>query len=195
MFMEKDTTANVSTVTYKPVLTLNGDQIMSLPVGGTYEEKGVDAVAGDSTLAYEIVSGEVDPNTPGFYIVTYKATNSYGWSTYAYRAVLVYEGEPYKRDISGEYMFNNIIDHQNVTKYSVPGYWQIGNAWGAEGVSFPVIFADTGDGVHFGIVPDEHEAKGRYSGTAVYSTSQWTLTFSIKLESLDEPNNFKWYKL
>ncbi len=195
MFIEKDTTAHISKISYKPVLTIIGDKIISLPVGGTYEEKGVEAVAGDSTLSYEIVSGNVDPNTPGFYIVTYKATNQYGWSSYAYRAVLVYDGQAYNRDISGEYKFNNIIPNATVSKYPVDGYWQITNAWGAADVDFPLIFADTGDGLHFGIVPGEHPDKGRYSGTAVYNPSQWLLTFSIKLEALDDPNEFKWYRL
>ena len=68
--------------------------------------------AGDQPEAIEqltasIVDGEVNADVPGFYVVEYNAINQFGWLSYVYRSVLVYEGDPYGEDISGTYKPNN----------------------------------------------------------------------------------------
>ena len=194
MFIDKDTTGNVSKISYKPVMTLKGDPIISMKVGSTYTEEGVDAYAGDTLLSYEIVSGEVDPNTAGFYVVTYKATNGFGWSSYAYRAVLVHDGTPYEGDISGNYK-KGFFYNTTIQKYSVDGYYKIDNVWQQQGVTIPVIFADMGDGINFGIVPGECDL-GFYSGTATLNGA--VLTFHIHLATTDGQSldyEFDWTKI
>jgi len=193
LIIDKDTTAEISKVSIKPVMKLKGDAIMSLPVGSTYNEEGVDAFVGDSAVNYVIVSGNVNPNQPGFYVVTYKAENQYGWVSYAYRAVLIYSGSPYGEDIAGHYKKGFLFD-SDVSKYNINGYWQMTNVWSEEGVDFPIIFADKGDGT-YGIVPGDHPEKGRYGGTAVKNGNK--LKFYIHLTSPDgiETNQtFDWTK-
>lgn len=166
---------------------------MSLKVGSTYTEQGVEAYAGDTLLDYEIVSGAVDPNTKGFYVVTYKTTNGFGWSSYAYRAVLVHDGTPYEGDISGTYK-KGFFYSSTIQKYSVNGYYQMDNVWQQEGTVIPIIFADLGDGINFGIVPQDTEL-GFITGTAKRNGSK--ITFYIHLVTPDNTTydkSFDWTK-
>lgn len=182
-----DTTADISYVSTKPVMTLLGDPIISMQKGGSYTEAGVEAKVGDTILeqtsnmpGWEIIAGNVDPSAEDFYVVTYYAENGYGWGSYAYRAVLVHDGDPYGEDISGEYKVGNYSPitqgyqfETSVSKYAVgentnSGYWQIDNVWIEEGVNMPIVFADKGDGT-YGVVPSEHETKGRVFGTAFFN--------------------------
>ena len=101
---DKDTTSEISSVSVKPEIILLGEPIMSLKLGETYNDEGVKAVAGENEVIVEIESGKVDQNTLGFYVVTYKAANEFGWNSYAYRAVLVHDGSPYEtEEIGGNY--------------------------------------------------------------------------------------------
>lgn len=189
LIIDKDTTAEISKVSIKPVVKLLGDPIMSLPVGEIYNEAGIEAYAGETQIDYQVVSGNVNPNQEGFYVVTYKAENEFGWATYAYRAVLVYSGSPYGSDIEGHYKKGFLFD-ADISKYSVNGYWQMTNVWQEEGVDFPIIFADKGNGT-YGIVPGEHPDKGRYSGTAYLSGN--VLYFTINYGE-DKTITFDWTK-
>ncbi len=188
---DKDLTNEISEVSIKPVVTLLGDAILSLPVGGTYTEQGIEAYVGDSLVDYTIVSGNVDVNQEGFYVVTYLAENQYGWKTYAYRAVLVYSGSAYGSDITGNYRVGFYF-YSDISKYSVDGYWEMDNVWAEEGVDFPVIFADKGNN-SYGIVPGEHPDKGRYSGTAVNTGSSIKFTLHvISPDGIENTKNFEW---
>lgn len=165
LIIDVDTTNEISEVSIKPVVTLLGEPVISLPVGGTYTEEGIEAYVGDSLVDYVIVSGNVNVNQEGFYVVTYLAENQFGWATYAYRAVLVYQGSAYGNDIAGNYRVGFFF-YSDISKHSVNGYWEMDNVWAEDGVDLPIIFADNGDNT-YGIVPGEHPSKGRYSGTAV----------------------------
>jgi len=199
LFKDKNTTNKISKVSVKPYIEVIGDPIISMQVGATYEEKGVNASEvelGQNDLNYEIIAGNVDPNAVGFYMVTYKATNSYGWVSYAFRSVLVYDTDAYGTDIAGTYKLNgtsNLFEPGIVTKYSINGYWQITNLWQESGVVFPAIFADSGDNT-YGIVPSEHPSKGLYGGTGLRSTNfgKNVLTFYLTpaLPNGLEPNKF-----
>ena len=179
IIIDKDVTDEISSVSIKPIVELIGEPIISMPVGGKYTELGVNAFSGDDPLDYSIISGNVNPNNKGFYIVTYKAENMYGWATYAYRSVLVYSGSPYSEDISGHYK-SGFLFNSDISEYPVSGYWQMTNVWIEEGVTFPILFADKGNG-QYGIVPGEFGSKGRYGGTARKNGNN--ITFTIKLTS------------
>ncbi len=202
LFVDIDTTANVSYVSTKPVITLLGDPIISFEVGGSYVEEGVEAYAEDTLLDYEIVSGEVDPNTEGYYVVTYRAVNGFGWESFAYRAVLVHDGTPYEGDISGVYKPNLTSPGMEVSKHSINGYYDVSTFWFEAGelIDFPIVIADKGDGVHFGIVPSENEEKGRVvSGEAVFGIQNGilALTFIVKVITpggIPRDKEFIWYK-
>jgi hypothetical protein len=68
--------ANVNITIYYvddlPVITINGDNPMTLYVGGTFTDPGATAVDPDTNeLVPLVTSGEVDPNTIGTYVLTY----------------------------------------------------------------------------------------------------------------------------
>lgn len=195
LFFNEDTTDNVSYISSKPVVELLGEAIISMQKGETYVEEGISAFAADTVLDYEIVSGEVDPNSIGFYIVTYKAQNGFGWSTLAYRAVLVHDGDPYQQpEIEGNYKKGFFFD-ASITKYSKLGYWSMSNVWWEEGVEFPIIFAERKDS-SLAVVPGEHLTKGRYTGVGEFTGDSIKFTLTIVPPSGDvNIKNFGWKKL
>jgi hypothetical protein len=193
LFFDRDTTGEISSLSIKPVVTLLGDQILSLPVGGTYTEQGIEAYVGDSLVEYTIVSGNVDANQKGFYVVTYSAENQYGWETLAYRAVLVYSGEPYGTDIAGNYK-KGFAYYSVISKYPVDGYWQIDNVWQEGDVVFPIVFADNGDDT-YSIVPGEHPVKGKYSGFGVKTENNIKFTLIVvSPDGVETTKEFPWEK-
>ncbi|MCX8063719.1 MAG: DUF5011 domain-containing protein, partial [Candidatus Hydrogenedentes bacterium] len=79
---------------YPPVITLLGDNPVVLDCKEPYVEAGYTAIdPEDGDLTSEvIVTGEVDPNTPGTYIIEYKVTDhdpQYPMTTIKYRTVEV----------------------------------------------------------------------------------------------------------
>lgn len=193
LIIDKDTTSNISYTSIKPVMELLGEPIISMTVGGTYKEEGVSATAGDTVLDYTILEGEVNPGAIGYYVVVYEAVNGFGWSSKAYRAVLVHDGTPYGEDITGNYKLSFLFN-TSISKHQINGYWIIDNVFQEDGVTFPVIFADKGDGT-YGIVPGEHPTKGFYTGTAVKNGTQ--MVFTLKMVSPDgtkTTKNFTWTK-
>ncbi|MCD4792471.1 MAG: DUF5011 domain-containing protein [Bacteroidales bacterium] len=194
LFFDNDTTAELSETSTKPTITLLGEPIISIKQGDSYNDAGVEAYVGNSLVDYTIVSGSVDVSQEGFYVVTYRAENQYGWDTYAYRTVLVYSGSPYGDDIAGEYKLSFEF-REDISKHDVQGFWQMTNVYQEKGVEFPIVFADMGDNT-YGIVPGEHITKGRYSGNAVKSGN--IITFYLDIIGTDGTlisKEFSWTKI
>jgi hypothetical protein len=93
-----ETTPTGDNLTYSPtdldapIITLDGNTLVSLDVGSTYVESGAfaqDDVDGGVTV---VMSGAVDTNTPGTYTITYTATDSAGNVTTTTRTVTVGSG-------------------------------------------------------------------------------------------------------
>src|SRR5690349_11514964 len=83
-------TVGRSKITNFPILTLQGDQVMAIEKGTPFTDPGVTAKEGTNNLT-PTISGSVDVNTPGVYIITYTAVNKDGFSASATRTVVVYE--------------------------------------------------------------------------------------------------------
>jgi hypothetical protein len=105
-----DDTANVSTVTNYPVLTLNGDETVFVPQGGTYVDPGCISTEGDAVIknTSTIVgnyrgAATLDTNTPDEYLQTYTAVNKDGFSASANRRVVVYKTGDLVNSIEGVY--------------------------------------------------------------------------------------------
>ncbi|HVI47808.1 MAG TPA: immunoglobulin-like domain-containing protein [Chitinophaga sp.] len=91
------------TPTY-PVITLSGEPLLSLGIGGTYTDPGArafDSLSG-ATTQLTPYANNVDLSKPGFYSVKFLAKNAYGYRTYATRLVLA-TTVPAADDISGTY--------------------------------------------------------------------------------------------
>jgi hypothetical protein len=70
-----------------PIITLDGDTLISMDVGSTYVEPGAFAKDADGNDLAVIISGSVDTSIPGTYTITYSATN--GTTTSVTRTVAV----------------------------------------------------------------------------------------------------------
>lgn len=74
-----------------PVITLNGASTLSINLGDVYTELGysaIDNIDGDITNLMT-VSGTVDGNTPGTYVITYTSTDTFANTATAQRTVFV----------------------------------------------------------------------------------------------------------
>lgn len=99
-----------SRLTYYADLIMEGDEFMIVPVGTEYVEPGCtgtlyDKATGESkdiTNQITIGGDEVDPNTMGFYYVTYSAVGSDGYISTVTRTVCVCD-PTVTLDMSGSY--------------------------------------------------------------------------------------------
>ncbi len=96
---DASTTADVGPDTTAPVLTLTGDETVTLTAGDTYTDAGASATdqPGDLDLTDDITddSAAVDVNTPGVYIITYNVSDASGnAATPVTRTVTVKPGVP-----------------------------------------------------------------------------------------------------
>src|SRR5436853_5988997 len=102
--VENQYPSKVADVTY-PGITLKGDSAVSIAVGGTYTDAGA-TLTDDITGATSDLTAEdpavVDVNTPGLYMVTYRAANANGFETVKQRPVAVTNIDP-SADLSGAY--------------------------------------------------------------------------------------------
>lgn len=62
--------------TEAPVVTLNGEDIITLTVGQTYTEQGATVTDNVDTGLAAVISGSVDTSTAGSYTITYTATDA-----------------------------------------------------------------------------------------------------------------------
>ena len=94
-----------SRVTYYPVLTVQGDEFVIVPIGSSYTDEGCTAtLQGEDYSSHVEASGisDIDTNQAGLYYVTYTAVNADGYSVSASRTVAVCDPS-ITTDLSGSY--------------------------------------------------------------------------------------------
>lgn len=94
-----------SRLTYYADLQMLGDEFMLVPIGSEFVDPGCTATLAGEDITNKIViegADEVDPNTPGFYYITYSAVGSDGFPASVERTVCVYDPSV-TTDITGEY--------------------------------------------------------------------------------------------
>ena len=64
--------------TQAPIITLDGDILVSLDVGSSYVEAGAIATDDVDTEVAVVISGSIDPTTPGTYLISYNAKDTAG---------------------------------------------------------------------------------------------------------------------
>lgn len=108
---ESDSTSNVSKVTYYPLLTLNGDEIMFVQSGTTFADPGIIATEGDNTLEYTTSikskyrnQTSINTNIIDEYTITYSAVNQDGFPRTINRKVIVYKTGDLINSIEGVYI-------------------------------------------------------------------------------------------
>jgi len=126
------------TVTY-PTMNLVGDVALTIPVGGTYVEKGCVVKEGETDLSNLVkVSGTVNPAVSGVYTITYSYKNAgkiYPKDSLflkVRRYVGVIAPAAAAMDISGNYMRNaGVFGVATVAKTSYAGLYVNNNPGGA----------------------------------------------------------------
>jgi len=115
----KKDTLDVSKVTTYPILTLLGDQYMTIAQGATYTEPGVSATIGGAAVDFT-TTGTVNSATPGVYILEYKAINAEGFFQTAKRYVGVIAPDAAASNLSGVWKRTNNVETNwtKVTSYN-----------------------------------------------------------------------------
>ncbi len=80
--------------TISPIITLNGDSNITLPVNDTYIELGASAVDERDGSIEVIIEGSVDTSVEGSYAITYRATDKTGNEASVIRAVEIITATP-----------------------------------------------------------------------------------------------------
>lgn len=103
-------TANVSSITNYPLITVIGSNPIFVPLGGTYADPGASATENGAPIAFTSAgSGNyrkattVDTNIADEYSQTYTATNKDGFKASAVRKVIVYKTGDLVNSIEGVY--------------------------------------------------------------------------------------------
>ena len=92
----KKESKGLTRVTYYPVITLEGDNVVVIERGEEYVEPGFTCTMGEDDVTDQVtVSGEVDSNECGFYTITYTSPNNAdGFGASTSRTVVVHVSDP-----------------------------------------------------------------------------------------------------
>jgi Domain of unknown function (DUF5011) len=158
---KKETTAKISkevAVSF-PAITLKGDELMILPVGGTFAEPGAilkdDVTGKESDL--QPVSNDVNTAVPGLYVVLFKAANANGFETTVGRKVAV-TSVTGTTNVAGDYIRSSNGIAMTIEKLA-EGVYKITNPGGAgAGTATTVFMVETEKGVY--TCPDQPNDAG-----------------------------------
>nr|PZN48418.1 MAG: hypothetical protein DIU61_18790 [Bacteroidota bacterium] len=178
---ETDDTAHVSIVTTYPVINLNGDEFIIVPVGTPYSEPGAIALVGEDELPVDIIGG-VDDDEPGVNTIIYSATNTEGFVRSQERDVVVYDPATDAVDLSGSYVREATGVTVTVTKIG-PSTYHINDAGGLGEEFLDVVFVHVqGDElvVPYQVAPSSGISVRSIPGTGVITANgfQWRLEAS-----------------
>ena len=120
------TTWDHSEITYYVNFDMAGEAVMTIPVGDGFTDPGVVAYeAGEDVTSKMEITGSVDPDALGEYIITYSAINVDGFSSSVTRTVYIYD-PTITTDISGTYT-------------SQPGSWYVNNTRSTAGEDIEIV--------------------------------------------------------
>lgn len=103
-----ETSDDLSVVTYFATLQLEGETLLTIPVGESYTEPGYVATEGDADITDRVVvSGTVDTDVPGYYVLTYSVANMDGFSVSQTRRVLVVDSNNFASAYLAESQFGS----------------------------------------------------------------------------------------
>lgn len=163
-------TVGSSKITYYPIVTLKGDQLMAVTKGSTFTDPGVDAIEGSNPIK-ATVKGSVDTNTPGVYTLVYTAVNKDGYSATTYRNVAVSapDATAADNDFSGSYL-RAATGVSSVWTKLVPGAYKVVNPGGAVGADNIVVLVLNQTGLKI-TMPSQTASSGTVSSTSETTTA------------------------
>ena len=179
-FIANDNQVGSSKVTYFALLTLKGDEYMSLVQGGTYTDPGATATEKGAPISVT-TSGKVDATTPGVYTVTYSAINKDGFAASTSRTVVVLSAhETPGVDVSGTYKYVGGDFKATVTKVA-EGLYTMDNFYGPTTIAC-VFTTLNGTAID---IPDQTTGFGPVNGTGTLSaTGLMTIKFDLPAQGI-----------
>ncbi|WP_051413338.1 immunoglobulin-like domain-containing protein [Zhouia amylolytica] len=128
-----------SNITYYPTFEVIDGPYIITELGSGFTDPGVIANEGENEIPVS-VTGSVDPNTEGFYILEYSATNSDGFSATTTRNVIVTSSidDVLNTDLSGTYWRSNNPDRAAEVTKVADGFYNITDAFPPNGIA--VVF-------------------------------------------------------
>lgn len=144
--IDTPTQVGISKVTFFPVLTLKGDNIIAIENGTTFTDPGATAKAGETEVPVTI-SGTVNTNQNGVYTLTYTAVNSDGFSASIIRTVAVFKtaADAAAHNLSGDYI-RGATGTITTWERLAPGVYLVTNPGGAvSGAALTVIAFNPAD--------------------------------------------------
>jgi len=170
----------ISRVVQFAVLQMSGSEYMSVVKGSTFTDPGVKAFEGSNEIPVT-VTGSVNTNETGLYILTYSATNTDGFSATTTRTVVVIaSNELPDVDLSGKYDYVGSSTYTSTVTKVAEGTYTTDNAWSGATV-IPLVFVSL-DGATISI-PDQSTAYGAASGTGTYNGGTGKLVYTISIPS------------
>jgi len=116
------TTDDPSFITYYVRITLNGNEIITIPKGTSFVDPGFTATENNVDVTNKvIITGEVDTNKIGLYNIKYKVYNKDGFPSSIIRKVIVYDPEAPNINIKGIYK-STVIRPPINNKYKLEQY-------------------------------------------------------------------------
>jgi hypothetical protein len=92
---ENETTAGFTRITFYPILEMQGDAVIILDKGATFNDPGAIAEINGEDISDQIeVISDLNTNEPGIYHITYSAINEDGFSVSAIRTIYVADPTP-----------------------------------------------------------------------------------------------------
>ena len=168
----------ISRVTHFAVFQMSGSEYMSVVKGSTFTDPGVKAVEGSTEIPVT-VTGSVNTNQTGLYILTYSATNKDGFSATTTRTVVVIAAHEMPGvDLSGKYDYVGSSTYTSTVTKVAEGTYTTDNAWSGLTV-IPLVFVSL-DGLTLSI-PNQATAYGPALGTGTYNPATKRLVYTISL--------------
>jgi hypothetical protein len=132
-------TVGISKIVSFPAISIIGSHLVIIDQGGTFSDSGATAIVNGASVQYT-VTGSVDPNTPGVYMLSYSAQSTPpGYSSSDWRTVVVIGSDVSANDFSGTYLRSATGITSTWTK-TAEGVYSVENPGGATvGVGLKVI--------------------------------------------------------
>ena len=213
---DDENTANVSEITYYPVFELEAGSVIAVEEGTSFTDPGVTVTEEGQPIEFQ-TSGSVDTSTPGFYTLTYSATNKDGFTATESRTVVVIEPGFPELDLEGTYTSNtpafsgqSLGQEMEVEKLA-DGVYQATDTYAHPNVEVPIKFYITPEGygvmenlptspfglpygglVYFDLQPgDEFE---RTNGDVIEAPREADILFAVDLSAANFWTDKTWLK-
>lgn len=171
-----------SRITFLPDIKIIGAENFVIVSGDDFTDPGATATVNGTPIDYT-VSGEVDNNTPGLYILSYEAVNSDGFKASATRNVFVLPEAvtPGAADLSGNYKRSTNGRDSKVTKVA-DGVYFMTDGWGSAtsgGNPLPInCYLICPDGVNI-TMPLYPTVFGGMEGSGTFNGTQMSILTSL----------------